>query len=531
MSFFSSCSKLKQVYNKLYEIVKIFLKNYLNSKKIFKNIFCRLKFQNVSKCCNECQDVIEFKNIFYEMKSVAKNNQRCEMSDKNKLPSNVNAELSLLGAMLFKNGEAISKVQSMLTAEDFFLEEHKIIYQAMTDLYAKENTVDVVTLNEYLQKKDLLDKIGGPVLIMTIGDSVATSANIVNYANIVKEKSTLRKLISAAEFITKKCYDDNEDLKNIMEDVEKKIFSITSLQSKGEFEHISSIATRVFGKINYLYENNGGYTGVPVGFRDLDDVTAGFQHSDFVLLAARPSMGKTALALNMAMNVAMGHGSSSSKGVAFFSLEMSKEQLVQRILSTDSGVDSQFLKTGQIKRDEWLIVNHSAGDISKAKLYIDDTPGLTVMDLRSRAKRLKSMHEISLIIIDYLQLMQGRKNKSGEINRQQEISEISRSLKAMARELNVPVVALSQLSRAVEMRSEKRPQLSDLRESGSLEQDADIVIFIYREDYYKLTKENENLTELIIAKHRNGPTKTVKIQFKKGIIKFGNLETLRKEEE
>lgn len=439
------------------------------------------------------------------------------------LPSNTKAELAVLGAMLLKNGEAILKVQSLLQPEDFFLEEHRIIFKAMLDLYAKKNGIDEITLSEYLQKNDQLDKVGGPVFIMTLVETVPTAANIVYHAGIVKEKAILRNLIDAGEYIVTEAYDDKEELVNIMDKAEQKLFSITSRETNGEFEHIQPIVKRVFEKINYLYENNGGHTGITSNFKDLDDTTAGFQNSDLILLAARPSMGKTAFALNIASNVAMGYGSVKPKAVAIFSLEMSKEQLAQRLLSSRSGINAHLLKTGQLSRDMWQELNRASNEIAEAKLYIDDTAGLTVMELRARARHLKSMYGLDLIIIDYLQLMQGKSSKSGEANRQQEISEISRSLKALARELNVPVIALSQLSRAVEMRADKRPQLSDLRESGSLEQDADIVMFLYREDYYKETKENENVTELIIAKHRNGPTKVVRLQFNKQLIRFGNL--------
>lgn len=452
------------------------------------------------------------------------------MSNNENLPNNIQAEISVLGAMLMRNGEAIIKIQSILNSEDFYRKENGIVYQAILDVYAKKNMVDLITLNEQLQKDSLLEKIGGPAYIMTIGDSTPTSANIVSHAKIVKEKSILRKLIHASESIIKDCYDDQEDLKTIMEKVEHKIFSITSGERKGEFEHIASVITRVYDKINYLYEHNGGYTGVESGFKDIDEATAGLQNSDFILLAARPSMGKTAFALNIATNISMGSLSRKPKPVAIFSLEMSKEQLAQRMLSTVADIDSNLLRTGQIPMDSWSNLERVTRDISKAKLYIDDTPGLSVTEIRARAKNLKNMYGLDLLIIDYLQLMQGRKNRNGEQNRQQEISEISRSLKALARELNIPIIALSQLSRAVEMRSEKRPQLSDLRESGSLEQDADMVWFLYRDDYYKQTTENQNLTELIIAKHRNGPTKTLNLHFEKSRIRFASLERVRSED-
>lgn len=439
-----------------------------------------------------------------------------------KLPRNTEAERAVLAAML-TTSEAITKVQSILNDDDFFLEEHKILYRAINELYKKKKNVDTVTLCDYLEKNKQLEKIGGTIFIMGLGDVISTTANVVHHANIVKEKSTLRKLINAGESIVGEAYDDAEELDTIMDNAEQKIFSITSRQTTGEFEHINPIINRVFSKINHLYENPNNYLGIETKFTELDKATSGLQNSDLILLAARPSMGKTAFALNIATNVSMGIGSNEPRPVAIFSLEMSKEQLAQRVLSTYSGIDAQMLKTGRLNREEWNSLPKIVNEISHAKLYIDDTPGLNAMELRSRARHLQSTYGLDLLIIDYLQLMQGRKTKSGEANRQQEISEISRSLKALARELNVPVIALSQLSRAVEMRAEKRPQLSDLRESGSLEQDADIVMFLYREDYYNSNTENKNLCELIIAKHRNGPTQTISLHFNKNLIRFGNF--------
>ncbi len=445
------------------------------------------------------------------------------MSDR-AIPNNISAEKAIIAAMLIRDGEAIPKVQSELNAKDFYVKEHQILFQAIIDIYARNNKVDLIMLIEHLRKSGMLDKIGGPIFVMSFGDVIPTTANIHYHAGIVKEKSTLRKLIEAGESIVTEAYDDNEELEKILDSAEQRIFSITSQQSSGEFEHIAPILNRVFEKINYLYENNGGHTGLITQFKDLDDNTSGLQNSDLILLAARPSMGKTAFALNIAEKISMGRGRSiPPKFVAIFSLEMSKSQLASRLLSSYSGIKAYKLKNGELERDEWIVLTESVNELSKAKLYIDDTPGLTVMELRARARRLKSMYGVDLIIIDYLQLMQGRQAKNGDGNRQQEISEISRSLKALARELNVPIIALSQLSRAVEMRSEKRPQLSDLRESGSLEQDADIVIFLYREEYYNKDTENKNLCELIIAKHRNGPTATVKLQFEKELIQFRNL--------
>ena len=439
------------------------------------------------------------------------------------LPHNISAEKAILGAMLMKNGEAIPKVNELLSFEDFYREEHRIIYQAILDLHEKNVIPDNVSLCDHLKKIGKLDQVGGPTYILALGDVVPTTANIVYHANIVKEKAILRRLIDAGEEIAGAAYDDTEEINKIMDNAEQKIFSITSRDTSTEFEHIRPIINRTFQKINELYESGGGYTGIRTLFFDLDNLTTGLQPSDLILIAARPSMGKTAFALNLASNVSINpKDKRSERTVGIFSLEMSKEQLGLRMLSSSSGIDAQRLGTGRVNGNEWHKLIQEVDNISNGKLFIDDTPGLTSLEVRSRARRLKATQGLDLIVIDYLQLMQGRKSKVSDGNRQQEISEISRSLKALARELNVPIIALSQLSRAVEMRAEKKPQLSDLRESGSLEQDADIVMFLYREDYYNENTENKNLTELIVAKHRNGPTRTIKLQFDKEHIKFNN---------
>lgn len=438
------------------------------------------------------------------------------------LPSDINAEKAVIAAMLMTE-EAIEKANSILNADDFFQEENRILFQAIADMNSRGQKIDSITLNDYLKKNKLLEKLGGASVLFQFGDLISTPANVVSHSNIVKEKAVLRKLIETAESIVNEAYEDKDELSTIIEHAESKIFSITSDESDSDFEHIKPIIKRVFNRINYLYEHTDKYTGLPTGFNDLDDATSGLQNSDLILIAARPSMGKTAFALNIAYNISMGNIKNNPKMTAIFSLEMSKEQLAYRFLSMHSKLDSQSIRNGNLNRDDWNNLPLMINDIEKAKLYIDDTSGLTVMEVRSRAKRLKKMYGLDLLIIDYLQLMQGRVRKGGEVNRQQEISEISRSLKALARELNVPVIALSQLSRAVEMRAEKKPMLSDLRESGSLEQDADIVMFLYREDYYNANTENQNITDVIIAKHRNGPVKTVQLYFDKNHIKFENL--------
>ena len=431
-------------------------------------------------------------------------------------PQNIEAEQSVLGAMLIKK-EVITQAQELLRPDDFYREAHRIVFETMLELAGDNEAVDLVTLTEALRKKEMLEKVGGISFITALANYVPTAANIVYHAQIVKEKSELRHLIDAATEIASAAYEATDDVKDIMDDAEKKILAVAANQTGGAFEPIRNIVIDTVGRVETLYENQGGLTGISTGFRDLDRDTSGLQKSDLILVAARPSMGKTAFTLNIATYAAM-HGHT----VAFFSLEMSKEQLVQRMLCSEGGIDSQRLRTGQLEDADWDRLINTADRVSKASIYIDDTAGINVMDLRSKARRLKAEHGLDLIVIDYLQLMQGRARSSSD-NRQQEISEISRSLKALARELDVPVVALSQLSRSVESRTVKKPMLSDLRESGSLEQDADIVMFLYREDYYDQETERKNITEVIIAKHRNGPIGTIELFFQKEFTKFRDL--------
>ena len=434
-------------------------------------------------------------------------------------PQNIEAEQSVLGAMLIKK-EAITQAQELLRPDDFYREAHRIVFETMLELAGDNEAVDLVTLTEALRKKEMLEKVGGISFITALANYVPTAANIVYHAQIVKEKSELRHLIDAATEIASAAYEATDDVKDIMDDAEKKILAVAADQTGGAFEPIRNIVIDTVGRVETLYENQGGLTGISTGFRDLDRDTSGLQKSDLILVAARPSMGKTAFTLNIATYAAM-HGHT----VAFFSLEMSKEQLVQRMLCSEGGIDSQRLRTGQLEDADWDRLINTADRVSKASIYIDDTAGINVMDLRSKARRLKAEHGLDLIVIDYLQLMQGRARSSSD-NRQQEISEISRSLKALARELDVPVVALSQLSRSVESRTVKKPMLSDLRESGSLEQDADIVMFLYREDYYDQETERKNITEVIIAKHRNGPIGTIELFFQKEFTKFRDLSRM-----
>ena len=434
-------------------------------------------------------------------------------------PQNIEAEQSVLGAMLIKK-EAITQAQELLRPDDFYREAHRIVFETMLELAGDNEAVDLVTLTEALRKKEMLEKVGGISFITALANYVPTAANIVYHAQIVKEKSELRHLIDAATEIASAAYEATDDVKDIMDDAEKKILAVAANQTGGAFEPIRRLVIDTIGRIETLYENQGGLTGISTGFRDLDRDTSGLQKSDLILVAARPSMGKTAFTLNIATYAAL-HGHT----VAFFSLEMSKEQLVQRMLCSEGGIDSQRLRTGQLEDGDWDKLIATADRISKASIFIDDTAGINIMDLRSKARRLKAEHGLDLIVIDYLQLMQGR-TKSNNDNRQQEISEISRSLKALARELDVPVVALSQLSRSVESRTVKKPMLSDLRESGSLEQDADIVMFLYREDYYDQESERKNITEVIIAKHRNGPIGTIELFFQKEFTKFRDLSRM-----
>ncbi|MCR5177113.1 MAG: replicative DNA helicase [Anaerovibrio sp.] len=433
-------------------------------------------------------------------------------------PQNIDAEQAVLGAMLIKK-DAIAEVSQILKPEDFYRDAHKIIYKAMLALFNKNEPADIVTVTNYLDKDNNLDKVGGITFVTALANMVPTAANVTYHANIVREKADLRHLINTATDIAGMAYEASDDVTDVIDKSEKMIMEVAHRQNVNDFTPMKEIVIETFDKINVLYESKGGLTGIPSGFMDLDSLTSGLQASDLILVAARPSMGKTAFTLNIAANVAI----KSRKNVAFFSLEMSKQQLVQRMLCSEGGIDSQKLKNGDLNEQDWAKLMNTADKVSSAPIYIDDTAGITITELRSKARRLKAEHGLDLIIIDYLQLMQGRTGKGGNDNRQQEISEISRSLKAVARELNVPVIALSQLSRSVESRQVKRPMLSDLRESGSLEQDADIVMFLYREDYYDPETINKNITEIIVAKHRNGPVDTVKLVFQKQFTKFQDL--------
>ena len=438
------------------------------------------------------------------------------MAENRKPPQNIEAEESVLGAMLIKK-DAIIEAAEMVSDRDFYREANRVIFSTMQELAEEGEAVDIVTLTDRLKRGDMLDKVGGIAYVTKLANAVPTAANVHYHLKIVKEKAELRRLIDAATEIAGAAYEDSQPVDALMDDAEKRILSVAGERGSGSFEPMKNIVMRTFERIGSLYESKGGITGLATGFRDLDCLMSGLQPSDLILVAARPSMGKTAFTLNIASYAGL-----SGARVAFFSLEMSKEQLVQRILCAEGGIDSQRVRTGQLSFEEWNSLVLTSDRIARSPIFIDDTPGITVMELRSKARRLQAEHGLDLVIIDYLQLMQGRSSKSGD-NRQQEISEISRSLKSLARELNVPVIALSQLSRSVESRQVKRPMLSDLRESGSLEQDADIVIFLYREDYYDKDTENKNITEVIIAKHRNGPVDTVNLFFQREFTKFRDL--------
>ena len=427
-------------------------------------------------------------------------------------PQNIEAEQSVLGAMLIEK-EAIPKVMEILRDTDFYREAHRVIFNAMLELYNKNEAVDMITVTEILKRDNKLEDVGGIAYVTSLANAVPTAANVTYHASIIEEKSILRQLVSVSTQIASMGYEANDDVKNIIDSAESKILEISNRKKTADFTPINEIVLDSFKSIEALMGNKSGLTGLPTGFEDLDNLTSGLHGSDFIILAARPSMGKTAFALNVVQNVAIRAAKKvggAPKTVAFFSLEMSKEQLVQRMLCAEANIDSQRLRIGELRDEDWAMLINTADTLSSANIYIDDTAGITAMDMRSRARRLKAEHGLDLIVVDYLQLMQGSGKKNNSGDRQQEVSEISRSLKALARELDVPVIALSQLSRSVEARQVKRPMLSDLRESGSLEQDADIVAFLYREDYYNPETENKNITELIIAKHRNGPVDTVK---------------------
>ncbi len=438
-------------------------------------------------------------------------------------PQNLEAETAVLGSMLLDR-EAIASALDHLDESSFYTEGNGKIFQAMLALYDQGKAVDIVTLTEELKKRGKLDEVGGASRVMEIASAVPTSANIEHYARIVKEKALLRTLINTATKIASESYDTSADVDELLDRAEKLIFNITSGHKSGErvFE-MKDVVKESIETIDRLYQRKENVTGIPTGFHDMDIKTAGLQKSDLIVLAGRPSMGKSALAISM-----MEYASVVKKvPCAYFSLEMSKDQLAQRMLCSIAGVDAHKVRTGFFSQTDWPKLITAAGKLSESPIYIDDTPGISALELRAKARRLKSKHDIQLIIIDYLQLMRGAAKTE---NRQQEISEMSRSMKALARELDVPVIAISQLSRAVEQRSDHRPVLSDLRESGAIEQDADVVMLIMREEYYTPTEENKGIAEVNIAKQRHGPIGVVKLAFLPEFTRFSNLARNEEEE-
>ncbi|WP_027086783.1 replicative DNA helicase [Cohnella panacarvi] len=431
-------------------------------------------------------------------------------------PQNMEAEQAVLGAILLE-AEALITSMERLRAEDFYSVSHQRIYEAMVALGEDGEPIDLVTLTARLQDLGQLDEVGGVSYLAKLAGAVPTAANVEYYAQIVEEKSMLRRLIRTATQIVSSGYASEDDVGLLLSDAERRIMELSHNRSSSGFISIRDVLMDVFERVEFLYNHRGGVTGIPSGFVDLDKMTSGFQRNDLIILAARPSVGKTAFALNVAQNVAV----RASETVAIFSLEMSAAQLVQRMICAESNVDATRMRTGDLKGDDWEKLSMAIGSLSEAQIYIDDTPGITVADIRAKCRRLKKEKGLGMVLIDYLQLIQGR-GKAGE-NRQQEVSEISRTLKMIARELEVPVIALSQLSRGVEQRQDKRPMMSDLRESGSIEQDADIVAFLYRDDYYDKETEKKNIIEIIIAKQRNGPVGTVELVFLKQFNKFVNL--------
>ena len=435
---------------------------------------------------------------------------------KRSMPNSLDAEQSVIGSMIMDK-DAILTAMEMLTS-DVYHKQYGILFDAMIELYSKGLPVDLITLQNKLKEKEVPEEISSLSYVKELLDAVPTSANIKYYAKIVKDNSMRRRLIRLNEEIENECYAGKESIDTVMDMTEKKVFDLLSTRGGGgDYVPIRQVVMNALEKIENAAKTSGTVTGIPTGFIDLDYRTAGLQPSDLILIAARPSMGKTAFVLNIAQYVAF----HEDMCTAIFSLEMSKEQLVNRLFSLESRVDAQALRTGNLSDSDWEKLIEGAGTIGNSKLIIDDTPGISIAEMRSKCRKYKLEHDLKLIIIDYLQLMSGSNSRKNE-SRQQEISEISRSLKGLARELNVPVLALSQLSRAVEQRTDKRPMLSDLRESGAIEQDADVCMFIYRDDYYNPDTEDKNIAEIIIAKQRNGPIGTVRLAWMPQYTRFGN---------
>jgi replicative DNA helicase len=436
------------------------------------------------------------------------------------LPHNLEAEQSVLGCMIIDK-TAIAQAAEALKPDDFYRDAHKTIFSAIVEMFMRDTPVDMITLIEHLRSFDKLDSAGGITYITEISNSMPTTAHLNSYIKIVDDKAMLRKLIKASNEIIETSYYKQDNVEKIVDLAQKKVFDIAQKKNSGDYEPLSAVLERGFQEIERLFNNKGAVTGVSSGFRDLDAKTSGFQKGDMVLVAARPSMGKTTFSLNLCEYAALREG----KSVVIFSLEMSKEQLAYKFLCSQANVDFLKLRTGNLDDRDWENIARASGPLAAAKIFIDDTAGLSVMEMRSKCRKIKIEHGIDLIMIDYLQLMSGSSTES----RQQEVSEISRSIKALAKEMQCPVIALSQLSRAPEQRADHRPMLSDLRESGSIEQDADVVMFLYRDEYYNKDTEEKNQAECIIAKQRNGPVGTVKLAFIGSLSKFGNLDTVHQE--
>jgi len=433
-----------------------------------------------------------------------------------RLPASIEAERAVLGALLL-NDESISSLSEILVAKDFYEPAHQRVYEAALSLYRQQKRIDTVSLQDELTKQGVLDVIGGVVFLVSLQEEVPAAGLINQHANIIKEKAMLRELINSATGIISNCYDQNEKgIDTVLDEAEKTIFQIAGKRSSQNFVQLNIWLKRTFQHLSDIKSHTKGITGVPSGFKSLDEMTSGMQNSDLIILAARPSMGKTALALNIATQAAM-----SKFTVGFFSLEMSAEQLTLRLLATESGISHHHIRNATITSDEWVELTNVAARLADMRLFIDDTPMLSIMDLRAKARRLKAEQNVQCLVVDYLQLL---RSKGRHENRHQEVSEISRSLKALAKELNIPIIALAMVGRSVDSRVDKRPILSDLRESGAIEQDADLILFLYRDIVYNQDAENPALAELIIGKHRNGPTGTLYLNFVKELTKFEDFE-------
>lgn len=439
-------------------------------------------------------------------------------------PHDIEAEQAILGCMLTDKDSVISAIE-VLKEDAFYREDNRAIYAAILGLYAKSEPIDIITVKAELVENGSFERVGGLEYLASLPERVPTTANVDKYIKIVDEKAMLRNLINSANELVALGFNETEEVDQIMDMAEKKIFDLSQKKNAKGYTHLKDVLVESFAKLEELYNQKGRLSGISTGFSDLDLKTSGLHNSDLVIVAARPAMGKSAFAINIATNVAI----QSSKPVAIFNLEMSKEQVGNRILCCEAMVDSNKIRTGQIEDDDWVKLASTLGRLSETPIYIDDTAGISIMEIRAKCRKLKLERDIGLVVIDYLQLIQGSGSKNA--SREQEISEISRSLKILAKELDIPVIALSQLSRSVEKRDDKRPMLSDLRESGAIEQDADIVIFLYRDDYYNEDSEKKNIAEVILAKHRGGSTGTVELLWLGNYTKFANIEKYRNENE